>query len=121
MLMNVIVGIRTVPQDERGLMRTLNASRWQTLLKLELPSALPIMLGGLKISTTLAVIGAVVGEFVGANTGLGYLINLARSQYDNNLVIVAVLTLTVVARLLYAFMSLMERYLLRGREHLPRS
>jgi NitT/TauT family transport system permease protein len=120
MLMNVIVGIRTVPEDERELMRTLNATRWQTLLKLELPAALPIIISGLKISATLAVIGAVVGEFVGANIGLGYLINLARSQYDNSLVIVAVLTLTILARLLYGLMSLLEHILLRRRDRSPR-
>jgi NitT/TauT family transport system permease protein len=59
-----------VEPDLRDLMRSLKATRWQTFLKLELPAALPILLGGLKVGATLSVIGAVVGEFVGADRGL---------------------------------------------------
>lgn len=109
MLINTVVGIRGVPSDLRDLMRAMQATRWQTFIKLEVPAAMPVLLSGLKISATLAVIGAVVGEFVSANAGLGFLINLARSQYDTPLVIVAVLALTVMARLLYGLASLVER------------
>ncbi len=109
MLMNVIVGIRNVSPALRDLMRSMQASRWQTFTKLEVPAAMPILMSGLKISAALAVIGAVVGEFVSANAGLGFLVNLARSQYDTPLVIVAVLTLTIIARLLYSSVSLLER------------
>lgn len=112
MLMNTIIGIRSVPTSLRDLMRSMQASRWQTFTKLEVPAAMPMLIGGLKISATLAVIGAVVGEFVSANAGLGFLINLARSQYDTPLVIVAVLTLTIMARLLYGAVSLLERRVL---------
>jgi len=112
MLMNTIVGIRNVPVPLRDLMRSMQATRWQTFTKLEIPAAMPVLVGGLKISATLAVIGAVVGEFVSANAGLGFLINLARSQYDTPLVIVAVLTLTAIARLLYGAVSLLERRVL---------
>ncbi len=108
MLMNTIIGIRNVSPVLRDLMRSMQATRWQTFIKLEVPAAMPILLAGLKISATLAVIGAVVGEFVSANAGLGFLVNLARSQYDTPLVIVAVLTLTVIARLLYGLVSLLE-------------
>ncbi|MBI5671190.1 MAG: ABC transporter permease [Chloroflexi bacterium] len=112
MLMNTIVGIRGVPRSLRDLMRSMQATRWQTFTKLEVPAAMPVLIGGLKISATLAVIGAVVGEFVSANAGLGFLINLARSQYDTPLVIVAVLTLTVMARLMYGAVTLLERRVL---------
>lgn len=112
MLMNTIVGIRGVPTSLRDLMRSMQATRWQTFTRLEVPAAMPVLIGGLKISATLAVIGAVVGEFVSANAGLGFLINLARSQYDTPLVIVAVLTLTVMARLMYGAVSLLERRVL---------
>lgn len=112
MLMNTIVGIRNVPTPLRDLMRSMRATRWQTFTKLEVPAAMPVLVGGLKISATLAVIGAVVGEFVSANAGLGFLISLARSQYDTPLVIVAVLTLTLIARLLYSLVSLLERRVL---------
>lgn len=112
-LMNTIVGIRTVSPALRDLMRVQRATAWQTFIKLEVPGALPVLLSGLKISATLAVIGAVVGEFVSATAGLGFLITLARSQYDTALVIVAVLTLAVIARTLYGLVTLLERYLLR--------
>lgn len=112
MLMNTIVGIRTVPQPLRDLLSSMKATRWQTFTKLEIPSAMPILISGLKISATLAVIGAVVGEFVSANAGLGFLINLARSQYDTPLVIISVITLTLIARFLYSLVSLLERFVL---------
>lgn len=107
-LMNTIVGIRNVPQPFYDLMRVQRATRWQTFWKLEVPAALPVLFSGLKISATLAVIGAVVGEFVGANAGLGFLITLARSQYDTPLVFVAVITLALIARVLYGAISLIE-------------
>jgi NitT/TauT family transport system permease protein len=111
-LMNTVVGIRNVPQPLHDLMRALRASRWQTFAKLEVPAAMPVLIGGLKISATLAVIGAVVGEFISANAGLGFLITLARSQYDTSLVIVAVLTLAIIARILYWLVTLLERHVL---------
>lgn len=117
MLMNTVVGIRTVPSPLRDLMRSMRATRWQTFTKLEIPAAMPVLISGLKISATLAVIGAVVGEFVYANAGLGFYINLARNQYDTPLVLVGVITLTVIARLLYSAVSLLEHRVLawRGR------
>ncbi len=121
MLMNTIVGIRTVPQPLRDLMLSMRATRWQTFTKLEVPAAMPVLISGLKISATLAVIGAVVGEFISANAGLGFLINLARSQYDTPLVIIAVLTLTLIARFLYGVVSFMERFVLSWQKRARRS
>ncbi|MBA3874488.1 MAG: ABC transporter permease [Anaerolineae bacterium] len=121
MLMNTIVGIRTVPQPLRDLMLSMRATRWQTFTKLEIPAAMPVLISGLKISATLAVIGAVVGEFVSANAGLGFLINLARSQYDTPLVIIAVLTLTIIARFLYGLVSFLERFVLSWQKRALRS
>jgi NitT/TauT family transport system permease protein len=108
-LINTIIGVRSVEPDLRDLMRSLKATRWQTFLKLELPAALPILLGGLKVGATLSVIGAVVGEFVGADRGLGFLINFGRGQYDTALVFVAVAALIVIAMSLYGLVSLLER------------
>ncbi|MCU0500128.1 MAG: ABC transporter permease [Anaerolineae bacterium] len=112
MLMNTIVGIRSVPRNLRDLMRVLQANRWQTFLKLEIPSALPVLLTGLKTSATLAVVGAVVGEFINASAGLGFLINLARNQFDTPLVFVGVISLAVMARVLYGIVAVLERRLL---------
>ncbi|MBL8164973.1 MAG: ABC transporter permease [Anaerolineae bacterium] len=112
MLINTIVGIRGISPALRDLMRSMQATRWQTFTKLEVPAAMPVLISGLKISATLAVIGAVVGEFVSAKAGLGFLLNLARSQYDTPLVVVAVITLTIIARTLYGLVSLLERRIL---------
>ena len=112
MLINTIVGVRQVEPDLRDLMASLNATRWQTFWLLEAPAAMPVLLGGLKVSATLSVIGAVVGEFVGASAGLGFLINLARGTYDTPLVYVAVFTLTVMALTLYGMVDLLEKRLL---------
>ena len=111
-LVNTIVGIRGVSPRLRDLMRSLNAGRWQIFCKLELPSALPVILAGLKTSATLAVIGAVVGEFVGSGSGLGVLVITARSQYDTPLVYVTVLTMTAIALSLYGLVALVEWRLL---------
>lgn len=115
-LINTVVGLRSVPEDLRDLMRSLQATRWQTLRLLEAPAALPVFLGGLRIGVTLSVIGAVVGEFVGADRGLGFLINRARGQYDTALVFVAVFTLVLMALSLYGLVVLLEARLLAWRE-----
>ncbi len=111
-LINTIVGIRSVQPDLLALMQSLRASRWQILTKLEIPAAMPVLLGGLKIGVTLAVIGAVVAEFVGADRGLGYLINLARGILDTPLLFVALAALVIIAVLLYAAVSLLEHKVL---------
>jgi NitT/TauT family transport system permease protein len=97
-------------------MRSLHASRAQMLRLLEIPAALPVFLGGLRIGATLSVIGAVVGEFVGADRGLGFLINVGRGQYDTALVFVAIFTLIALALSLYGLVLLLERRLLAWQE-----
>ncbi|MBL8045672.1 MAG: ABC transporter permease, partial [Anaerolineales bacterium] len=96
-LVNTLTGLRTVDAQLRELLESYNANRWQTFVKLEVPAALPVLLGGLKVGATLAVIGAVVGEFVGADRGLGFLISAGRGAYDTALVFVAVGALVVLA------------------------
>jgi NitT/TauT family transport system permease protein len=115
-LVNTVVGVRSVPEDLRDLMRSLQATRWQTLKSLELPAALPVFLGGLRIGATLAVIGAVVGEFVGAKSGLGFMVNVGRGVYDTALVFVAVFTLIALALILYGLVSLIEHRLLSWQQ-----
>ena len=116
-LVNTVVGIRAVPRSLNELMRSLRASRWQIFRHLEIPSALPVFLGGLRIGATLSVIGAVVGEFVGADKGLGFLINVGRGQYDTALVFVAVFTLVALALTLYGLVVLLEKHLLTWQEN----
>jgi len=112
MLVNTVIGMRGIPTELHDLLRSLEATPLQTFWHLELPAALPIVLGGLKVSATLSVIGAVVGEFVSASVGLGYLINFGRGTYDTPLVIAAVFTLTALALTLYGLAAGLERLLL---------
>lgn len=111
-LVNTIVGLRSVPTELYDLLRSLHASPWQRVIKLEIPAALPVFLGGLRIGATLAVIGAVVGEFVGADQGLGFLVNVGRGLYDTSLVFVAVFTLVLLALALYGSVVFLENRLL---------
>ncbi|HMQ53128.1 MAG TPA: ABC transporter permease [Anaerolineae bacterium] len=111
-LVNTIVGIRSVDQGLKVLMRSLRANRWQTFIILEIPAALPVLLGGLKIGVTLSVIGAVVGEFVGADRGLGYLISLAKGLFDTPLMFAALIVLGLISLTLYLIVTGLERWLL---------
>lgn len=111
-LVNTIVGIRSVEQDLRDLMYSLQASKWQTFLMLEIPASLPIFFGGLKMAVTLAVVGAVVGEFVGADRGLGALINIARGIMDTPLLFVALFTLVFIAVTMYGLVVAIENQVL---------
>jgi NitT/TauT family transport system permease protein len=115
-LVNTIVGLRSVPEELYDLMKSLQASNWQRISKLEIPSALPVFLGGLRIGATLAVIGAVVGEFVGADKGLGFLVNVGRGLYDTALVFVAVFTLVLLALVLYGSVVFLESRLLSWQQ-----
>jgi NitT/TauT family transport system permease protein len=114
-LVTTIIGIRSVEPDLRALMRSLEASGWQTFSQLEVPSALPVLFGGLKVSVTLAVIGAVVGEFAGANRGLGFLINVARGTLDTPMLFVSLILLVVIALALYSAVAMLEYIVLRWR------
>ncbi len=115
-LINTIVGLRSVDPNLVDLMRSLQASRWQTFVKLELPAALPVLLGGLKVGATLSVIGAVVGEFAGADRGLGFLVNQSRGLFDTAQMFVAFGALAAIALALYGGALALERRLLSWKE-----
>ena len=115
-LVNTVVGVRAVPGPLYDLMHSLHARPSQVLLKLEVPAALPIFLGGLRIGATLSVIGAVVGELVGSDRGLGFLINVGRGQYDTALVFVAVFVLIALALCLYGAVAWLEARSLKWQE-----
>jgi len=108
-MVNTIIGFRAVSANLYDLMRSMQASRLQTLRLLELPAALPVLFGGLRIGAALSVIGAVVGEFVGSDKGLGFLINVGRGQFDTALVFVSIITLILLALFLYGLAMLAEK------------
>ncbi len=115
MMVSTIVGLRSVPPELMELMATLHADRWQVFTKLQIPAALPVLFGGLRLSVTLSVVGAVVGEFVGADRGLGFLVSLGRGLYDTPLMFVALGALMVMAMAMYLGVLAMEKRLLRWR------
>jgi NitT/TauT family transport system permease protein len=98
-------------------MRSMHANKFQMLKYLELPAALPVLFGGLRIGATLSVVGAVVGEFVGSDSGLGFLINLGRGQYDMALVFVAIFTLITMALILYGLAMVAQNLTMPWKQH----
>ena len=121
-LVNSITGMRSVPPEMYELMASLHATRGQIFRKLELPSAMPVLLAGLKVGATLAVIGALVGEFVQPRSeGLGYLLVTARYQFKTDLVFVVLITLAAIALALYGLVVLLERRLLHWQMRTEKS
>ena len=111
-----MVGIRSVDARLIELGRSLRATRRQILTTLEIPAALPSIFGGLRVGVTLAVVGAVVGEWAGASRGLAVLINLARgSLFDTPLMFAALLTIALVGVALYLVIVGIERRLIGVR------
>jgi NitT/TauT family transport system permease protein len=113
---STMVGIRTVDPRLLELGRSLRATPRQRLWTIEVPAALPSIFGGLRVGVTLAVIGAIVGEWSGASRGLGVLINLARgSLFDIPLMFATLLTIALVGVVLYLAVVLVERRLVGAR------
>lgn len=107
-LLNVIVGLQTVDQDARTYMRSLGASRWQEYTKLLLPASLPLIFAGLKNGITLALIGAIVAEFVGASEGMGVLIKTFNFQLDVAEGFAVIVALMFFGLILYGIMELLD-------------
>lgn len=111
-----MVGIRSVDARLLELGRSLRATRRQVLLTLEVPAALPSILGGMRVGVTLAVVGAIVGEWAGAERGLGVLVNLARgSLFDYPLMYATLLAIAMVGIALYLVVVVIERRLVGAR------
>jgi NitT/TauT family transport system permease protein len=107
-----MVGIRSADPLLREMLRSLGASPGQLTTRLEIPSALPVLFGGLRVGVTLAVIGAVVAEWAGASSGLGVLINIAnQGLFDTPLMFVALATLAVIGITLHGLVVMAERRL----------
>jgi NitT/TauT family transport system permease protein/putative hydroxymethylpyrimidine transport system permease protein len=106
---NLYDGLRDTDADSRKLLRSLDASRWQTLRMLELPSALPATFTGVKIAAAVAVIGAVFAEWAGSDAGLGHALLTANGQLATARAFAATLLLFLLAVVLYAVFALLER------------
>lgn len=106
---NLLDGLRSVDPELLKLMRTLGAGRLRTLVRVELPWALPYFFSGLRVAASVAVIGAVFGEWAGADRGLGRLVLLANNQLETARVYAGVVILAAMAVALFAGVALLER------------
>jgi ABC-type nitrate/sulfonate/bicarbonate transport system permease component len=106
---NVLDGLRSVDPEQLKLMRTLGASRLGTLARVELPSSLPFFFSGLRVAATVSVIGAVFGEWAGADRGLGRLVLLGNNQLQTPRVYAGVVILTLMAVALFVLVTVVER------------
>lgn len=106
---NAVDGLKSVDPDMVRMMRTLGASRWQLFTKLQVPSALPRTFSGIKIGVAVSVIGAVIGEWVGASAGLGYLMTYSQPLFLTARVFAAIVVLSAMGIALFLLASLAER------------
>jgi NitT/TauT family transport system permease protein len=111
-MVNVLTAVRTVDPDMVSLARSFSASRLQIFRMIEYPASLPPLFAGLRIAATLAVIGVVVGELVGGNLGLGYLLTYGEGQGNTAMVFVTIILLTIIGIIAYAAVVLFERRVL---------
>ena len=110
-VINTAVGLAAIEPEKIHLARSMGLGPLDTFFKIRLPDALPAIFAGLKISITLAVVGAVVGEFVGGDAGLGYLLMVANGSMDTQLLFAGIVCLTILGVAFYALVALAERLL----------
>jgi NitT/TauT family transport system permease protein len=108
-LLTTVRGLREVEPDLLDLVRTLRGSRWQVFTKIQLPGALPYIFSGMKVAAILAVAGAIVGEFLGSDKGLGYLMLQVQVTLDTAAMFMAVLLITLIGMVLYGAVLALER------------
>ena len=107
--MNMIMGLRSPSPEMMDLIKSMSATRKHIFLKVRIPSSIPYFFNGIKISIPMCLVGAVVGEFVGANVGLGYLILMANNNFNTVLVFSCLIVLMVVGAVLYFAAQFLEK------------
>ncbi|MGN7132485.1 ABC transporter permease [Rhodococcoides corynebacterioides] len=107
-----MAGLRSVDPEILELTSTMGASKWKTFMKVRFPASLPQLMSGLKIAATLAVTGAVVGEFVGANEGLGYVILQANGNIDTAMLFAALIIMSLLGIILFLIIEIAEKFLI---------
>jgi NitT/TauT family transport system permease protein len=113
LLENTLTGIHHIDPQKRELFRMLGATRLQTLLRLKIPSGLPVIMAGVRVAVVLALVGAVVGEFIGGSSGLGASIIAAQGMMDSTLMFALFIIITALGMIFYQAAILVERRLLR--------
>ncbi|MHA1108334.1 MAG: ABC transporter permease [Alphaproteobacteria bacterium] len=113
LLENTMTGIHHIDPQKRELFRMLGATRLQTLIRLKIPSGLPVILAGLRVAVVLALVGAVVAEFIAGRAGLGAMIIASQGMMDSPLMFALLITITVLGMLFYQATLFIEQLLLR--------
>lgn len=108
-MINTVTGLSMVERDLLEMVKVLRASTFQTFVKIRIPSAMPYFFSGTKVAVTLAVIGAVVGEFVGSDEGLGYLIMVSGAELNTAMVFVVLTILSIMGVLLFEAVGAVQR------------
>ncbi len=111
-VIDAAVGLRSMSPEMGDLARSMGASRWQVFAQFRLPTSLPYLFSGLKVAATLAIAGTVVGEFVGADKGLGYLLLVTNSNMETPLMFATILALTIIGLVFYYLVELLESFLI---------
>lgn len=111
-LIDTMIGLKSVETGKIYLARSMGASRSRMFFKVRLPSALPNLFGGMKVASTLAVVGAVVGEFIGAKDGLGNVLLIANSNFDTVMNFAGITYLTVIGMVLFIAIDVLERLMI---------
>jgi len=107
-VISTVIGLQSLDKNFVHLVRSMGASEWQTFVKIRLPAALPNIFGGFKVAISLAVIGAVIGEYVASEKGLGYLQLQANSLFDTTLNFAAVVSISLLGVVLYFLITTLE-------------
>src|SRR5690606_28044121 len=119
-MLNVMLGVRSVEGGHREVMRSLYASRWQTFRYLELPSTLPYVFAGMEVGIVFAIIGATVGEFLGGNEGLGYLVVASMNQLNQPRVFAVVVLFAALGSVLLFAVNVAKRLTIPWHESTAR-
>ena len=108
-LINTITGLGALEEDLLDLVRYLNASKWQLFVKIRIPNSLPFIFSGLKICATMSIVGAIVGEFIASDKGLGYIIINSQYAVDTPPIFSALIVISLAGAGLYVIITLLER------------
>jgi NitT/TauT family transport system permease protein len=111
-LTNTILGVKSIEAGHRDVMASLNATRWQVFRRLELPSALPYIVTGMEVGIVLALIGAIVGEYLGGSAGLGHLLIARMNAYETDGLFAVMIHMTLLGFVFYAAIGALRRVLI---------
>jgi NitT/TauT family transport system permease protein len=111
-VIDAAVGLRSMSTEMTDLARSMGSTRWQVFARFRLPTSLPYLFSGLKVAATLAIAGTVVGEFVGADKGLGYLLLVTNTNMETALMFATIVALTIIGLVFYYLVELLEGLLI---------